>query len=250
MISTSNWRKDPAAALRGLAKVLAPKLAANAKANVASWEAWSMARLAARYYCELEEPAAAADAISLLSRNAVYTPELRHEAKLLEAGYLIRANKRLDAEAILKELSADKDFPAIGPFRERWSIFDEIMKAPVPPPERKETDPVTPQEELDARSAKVKAAGEKIEATIAKVKDLQARGAGYSALGEMYIRHGLSREAMWAYLWVDAVYNHDRDEHVKAVHRLVQLFTIMKDKAGEGEKDRAETYRERLPRIR
>ena len=79
---------------------------------------------------------------------------------------------------------------------------------------------------------------------------MQTRGAGYSALGEVYVRHGLWREAMWAYLWVDVVYNQDRDEQVKAVSRLVQIFGVLKEKSGDGEKDRAETFRDRLPRIR
>ena len=232
-------------------KKVADRLVVYSKANAASWEAWTTARLAARFFCELEDLTAASDAIAILSRNAALSPELRHEAKLLEVGYLFRANKRLDAEGILKELAADKAFPATGPLRERWAIFDEVVKAPLPP-QRKDTDPPAAPEELDARHAKVKEAAAKIEALIAKAKDPAARGAGYGALGEVFIRHGLWRDAMWAYLWVDVVYNQDRDEQVKAVHRLVQIFTVLKDKdkAGEGEKDRADTYRDRLPKIR
>ena len=233
-------------------KKVADRLLAFAKANAASWESWSAARTAARYFCELDDSSAAADAVALLGGNAGLTPELRGEARLAEIGYLLRANKRLDAESALKALAADKDFPATGPLRERWNIFDEVVKAPVPPPERKETDPPAPQEEVDARVAKVKEAVAKIEARIAGAKDAGARGAGYSALGELLVRHGLMREAMWAYLWVDVVYNADRDEQVKAVHRLVQIFGTLKekDKSGDGDKDRAETYRDRLPRIR
>jgi hypothetical protein len=233
-------------------KKIADRLLAFAKANAASWECWSTARTAARYLCELDESAAAADAMAILGGNAGLTPELRGEARLIEIGYLFRANKRLDADNALKALAADKDFPATGPLRERWTIFDEVVKAPAPPPERKETDPPTPQEEVDARVAKVKEAAAKIEVAIAKAKDASARGAGYSALGELLVRHGLMREAMWAYLWVDVVYNQDHDEQVKAVNRLVRIFGALKekDKSGDGEKDRAETYRDRLPRIR
>ena len=98
----------------------------------------------------------------------------------------------------------------------------------------------------------MKLASAKIEALIAKSKDLAARGAGYSALGEVFVRHGLWRDAMWAFLWVDVVYNQDRDEQIKAVHRLVQIFTVLKEKekVGDADKDRADLYRERLPRIR
>ena len=231
-------------------KKVAARLLAFAKANAASWEVWSTARMAARYLCELDDPAGAADAMALLGGNAALTPELRHEARLAEVGYLFRANKRADADAVLKALALDKDFPATGPLRERWTIFDEVAKAPPSPPERKETDPPAPQEETDARVAKVKEAAAKIEALIAKAKDMPTRGAGYSALGELFVRHGLWREAMWAYLWVDVVYNQDRDEQVKAVCRLAQIFGVLKDKSGDGEKDRAETFRDRLPRIR
>lgn len=233
-------------------KKVADRLAVFSKANIASWEAWTTTRLAARYYCELEDLSAAADMISILSRNTALTPELRHEAKLLEVGYLFRGNKRADTEGLLKDLAADKDFPATGPLRERWMIFEEILKAPVPAPERKPTDPLVTTEETDARTAKVKLAAVKIEALIAKSKDLAARGAGYSALGEVFVRHGLWRDAMWAFLWVDVVYNQDRDEQIKAVHRLVQIFTVLKEKekVGDADKDRADLYRERLPRIR
>ncbi len=233
-------------------KKVADRLAVFSKANIASWEAWATTRLAARYYCELEDISAAADTISILSRSAALTPELRHEAKLIEVGYLFRGNKRADAEGLLKDLAADKDFPATGPLRERWMIFEEILKAPVPAPERKPSDQPVTTEETDARTAKVKLAAAKIEALIAKSKDLAARGAGYSAVGEVFVRHGLWRDAMWAFLWVDVVYNQDRDEQIKAVHRLVQIFTVLKEKekVGDADKDRADLYRERLPRIR
>jgi len=232
-------------------KLLANRLVVFSKANAANWESWITARLAARYLCELEDVPAAADAMSILGKNMALAAELRYEAKLVEAGYLFRANKRLDAESILKELAADQAFPATGGLRERLGIFEEIVKAPLPPPERKEGDPPATPEETEARTGPVKAAAVKIEALIAKAKDPTARGAGYSALGEIYLRHGLLRDAMWAYLWVDVVYNQDRDEQVKAVNRLVQIFGVLKEKdKGEGEKDRAETYRERLPKIR
>ncbi len=232
-------------------KKVADRLAAFSKANAASWETWSTARTAARYYCELDDSSAAADAISSLAGNAALTPELRHEARLVEVGYLIRADKRLDAEAVLKGLAADKAFPETGGLRERLGIFEEVVKAPLPPAASKPGDAPVPQEAVDARIAKVKESAAKIEALIAKAKDLQARGAGYGALGEVLVRHGLMREAMWAYLWVDVVYNQDRDEHVKAVGRLVQIFGALKEKEkGDGDKDRAESYRERLPRIR
>lgn len=230
-------------------KKIADAALAYAKANLTSWESWSMAKLAARYYCELDDSSLAADAISALGTNKALTPELRHEAKLFEIGYLFRANKRSEAETIIKELAGDKQL-AVGALRDRLAIFEEIIKAPSPPPGPKAGDPQVSPEELDARAAKVREAGAKIEAAIVKAKDQAARGAGYAALGEYYVRHGLLRDGMWAYLWVDVVYNLDRDEQVKAVNRLITIFGVLKDKTAEGEKDKAEVLRERLPRIR
>ncbi len=230
------------------AKKIAERLAIFSKANLGSWESWTTARLTARYLCELDDPTGAADAMAILGRNAALTPELRFEAKLLEAGYLVRAGKRTDTEALLKELAADKAFPATGPHRERLSIFDEVLKAPAPPPEPKAGDPPATPEEFDARAAKVKDAALKVETLIAKAKDPAARAAGYAALGEVFLRHGILREAMWAYLWVDVVYNQDRDEQIKAVHRLIQIFGYLKEK--DTDKDRAESYRDRLPKLR
>lgn len=233
-------------------KAVAGKLVNYSKENAGSWEAWTTARLAARFLCELDDVAGAADAIAILSRNAALTPELRHEAKLVEAGYLFRANKRIDAEAIVKELAADKAFPATGPLRERWAIYDEVVRAPLPPADPKPGEAPPSPADVEARLAKVREAAAKIEGLIAKAKDPAARAAGYGALGEVFLRHAMWREAMWAYLWVDVVYNQDHDEQVKAVNRLIQIFTVLKekDKGAEGEKDRADTYRDRLPRIR
>src|SRR6185312_13813586 len=87
---------------------------------------------------------------------------------------------------------------------------------------------------------------EPIEAEIAKAKDPLVRGTGYSMLGEVYLAAGKAklRDAMWAFLWVEVVYNHDRDEVVKAMTRVAEIFDAQKDE------DRARAYREKLRRYR
>ena len=37
------------------------------------------------------------------------------------------------------------------------------------------------------------------------------------------------REAMWDYLWVDVVYNQDREQHARALYFLQECFDGMKD---------------------
>ena len=84
----------------------------------------------------------------------------------------------------------------------------------------------------------------KLQAAIDAASDPAARGLGYTALAELQVANGLPREAMWAYLWVDVVYNQNHDDHVLAVARLVQLFEAM------GDKERADQFREKLTRVR
>ena len=49
---------------------------------------------------------------------------------------------------------------------------------------------------------------------------------------------------MWALLWVEVVYNQDRDEVLKALTRLVTVFEA------QGDEERAKAYREKLRRYR
>jgi hypothetical protein len=70
------------------------------------------------------------------------------------------------------------------------------------------------------------------------------RGAARNALGEYYLMHDRPRDAMWEFLWVETVWNQDRDETVKAVRRLTEVF----DKLGD--KERSDAYREKLPRVK
>jgi hypothetical protein len=83
-----------------------------------------------------------------------------------------------------------------------------------------------------------------VEDVIAKAADPGVRAVAHNALGEYYLTHNRPRDAMWQFLWVETVYNQDRDEVVKAVGRLAAVF----DKLGD--KDRAEAYREKLPRVK
>ncbi len=50
----------------------------------------------------------------------------------------------------------------------------------------------------------------------------------------------LPRDARWQFLWVEAVYNQDHEEVVKALARLVEVFEKL------GDKEHASQYREKL----
>jgi len=85
----------------------------------------------------------------------------------------------------------------------------------------------------------------KIQAEIDKTKDPSVRATGYGMIGEMYLLGNKPRDAMWAFLWVEAVFNQDKDEVLKAMSRLTDLFAgpLM-------DEDRTKTYREKLKQFR
>jgi len=210
---------------RAEAKGAIDKLTAFVRAYPKSWEVWPAATTAARLQDETDKPNDAAATWAGLARNQDLPAELRYQARLGELETLLRSN-RLNAQSVADELAKDRNFPASGSLREKLTVFQAVLKAP-PPKE-------------GAKVPEVKA----VEDVIAKTTDPGVRAAAHNALGEYYLANNHPREAMWEFLWVETVYNQDRDEVVKAVERLAKVFEQL------GDKDRAEQYREKLPRVK
>lgn len=186
------------------------------------WEAWPAGSALARIQGELGRHGDAADTWAKLAKDAAGVPAaLRQEADLQVVDSLIRAKQYPEAAAKLGEL---KDLS--GAARDRAAVYTLAAKAAGDP---------NPQGGVDA-----------IEAEIAKAKDPLVRGTGYSMLGEVYLAGDKPRprDAMWAFLWVEVVYNQDREEVVKALTRLAGVFEAL------GDEDRARAYREKLRRYR
>ena len=156
-----------------------------------------------------------------LAKNASLPPDLRTDAGLQEIDLKIRAHLFSDAAALAGEMM--KSAPA-GPVKDRLAIYQlalNYVEKPNP------ADGVPP-----------------IEAAIAKTTDPGVRAAGYGMMGELYLAAGKPRDAMWQYLWVEVVYNQDKDEVLKALVRLADTFRM------QGDEDRAKQYREKVRRLR
>jgi tetratricopeptide (TPR) repeat protein len=80
--------------------------------------------------------------------------------------------------------------------------------------------------------------------TIEKTADPGLKALAYNTLGDCYNAKGQKKDAMWAWLWVDVVYNQDKSEHIKALERLSQVFKDLNDD------DHAAKYKEKLTRMR
>lgn len=59
---------------------------------------------------------------------------------------------------------------------------------------------------------------------VSKSNDKQVKGLAHNALGEGLFKAGKHNEALWEFLWVDAVFNQDREQHAKALYYLWKTF--------------------------
>lgn len=92
-----------------------------------------------------------------------------------------------------------------------------------------------------ATNDKIAESVRRLESLIEGTTDRSLKAAAYNMMGDCYRRDPkLKKEAMYAYLWVDVVYNDDAAEVAKAIGRLSEIFAELKDD------DRARKYRERL----
>ncbi len=156
-----------------------------------------------------------------VARAADLSPDLRLEAALQEIDLKIRARLFADARGLIDD--AMKTAPA-GAAKDRLAIYQLAVKF---------GDTTTPLAGKDP-----------IEAEIAKTKDAHVRAAGYGMLGELYLIADKPREAMWQFLWVEVVYNQDREEVIKALARLSDAFRL------QGDEEKSKSFREKARRMR
>lgn len=190
-----------------------------------SWEAWAASRQAARYQLELGDYAGAARTLASLAANKGLTKELVAEAKLAQAAALIRAEDGPGAADLLKDVA--KDVPP-GPLQQRLTVLQKLATVKVAEGSPK------PKEAIELENLLLTPA----------VNDPTARSIGYGLLGHLYRKANLTRDAMWALLWVDVVNPQDKDEQVLAVRGLIDVFDAV------SEKERSDQYKDKLPKVR
>lgn len=181
------------------------------------WEIWPIGRSLARLQVDAGKYGDAARTWARLAKSDALPKDLRDEATLREIDALIRDGRIADAASRVAELL--KSPPAGAGAKDRLAIFQAVTG-----------DQAT--------------AVKKIEEIIARTKDPLARATGYAMIGEVHLAAKKYRDAMWAYLWVEVVFNQDRDEVLNAMSRLVSVFEAL------GDKERADAYRERIRKYR
>lgn len=193
------------------------------------WEVWPATRMRAWLLVQLDKPADAAEAWSKLAKAKDLPAALQQEAALNEIDCLIRGKRYNEAN---DRIAAWPKTDTGGPARERVTIYERTAKA---------AGSLIPGKGPDVPVAQfVKPVQDAVDAA----KDPVAKAVGYNMLGELCMAAEKPREAMWSYLWVEVVYNQDRDEVAKAMVRLVKAFEAQQDE------ERTKTYRQKLRQYR
>lgn len=190
--------------------------------TTSGWEVWSAARLASGLEVELGKFNEMASMWGKLANTKDAPADLRAEAGLNEIDAKFRAKR----------------------FGEVKTRADELLKtAPEGTLKRRLTIYQLAASKADTGPAEGVAL---VEAEIAKTQDAAIRATGYSVIGELYLAGDKpsARDAMWAFLWVEVVYNQDKDEVLTALVRLATAF------AQQGDDERSKAYREKARRLR
>ena len=192
------------------AKPIVARLLAVGKDSTKSWQAWPAHRTAARMQAELGDVAGATATLKALGAIDGLSKDQKQNALLTAASYQVRAGNDPAAREILGEV-------------EKEGVADSLRET----------------------FAILKAAGTPgLKSAVDAATDPAAKGIGYTLLGAAQEKAGNPREAMWDYLWTEAVYSDDTDATVAALRRLVAIFEK------QGNKERAEQFRDKLTRVR
>jgi hypothetical protein len=192
----------------------------NADTTKAGWEQWPAVRSCTRLQIERGKFDDAAITWARVAKNANMPPDARQEAALQEIDLQIRARQYAAAATAAAELAKS----AAGARKDRLAIYEAAARAAG---EGKPLDGVA-----------------KVKAEMNKTKDPSVHATGFSMTGELYLAAGKPRDAMWQFLWVETVVNQDRDEVLKAMSRLAEIF------AGQMDEDQVKKYRDKLKRFR
>ena len=184
------------------------------------WEQWPAVRASTRLQIERGKHEDAARSWAKLSKSPDLPPDAKLEAALQEIDLEIRAKKYSAVLGLTSELLKS----AAGAKKDRLVIYEIAARA---------GSDGKPLDGID-----------KIKAEMNKTKDASVHTTGFSMLGELYLAGGKPRDALWEFAMVETVLNQDRDEVLKAMSRLAEMFEA------QGDKEQEAKCREKLKRLR
>src|SRR5262249_43991736 len=182
-----------------------------------SWQLLPLVRQEVALLADMDRLDDAANVLDETARVKGLAKEIKQELELTHIDLMIRAGKAAEVEG--KIATALQTVAATDPMATKLKVY-----------------------QLAAQAGKGDAdkAATQLKTIIDGAQDNSLKALAYNTLGDCYSAKGLKKDAMWAYMWVDVVYNQDKAEYVKAVERLSRVFKDLNDDA------RAEKYKDKL----
>lgn len=181
-----------------------------------SWQIGSALQLLGRLQLDAKDYEGARETFTELAQAPV-PDEVKQEAQLHVIQVSLRANKAAEAQQLLDRWvkSLPKDSKHLG----RAKVI---------------------QAELLLASNKADEAIKLLRGLTKETSDRDLKAAAYNTLGVSLFNKEEFKAALWEFLWVDVIYNQNKDEHAKALFYLAKTFQQL------GELEKAQECREAL----
>ncbi len=166
-----------------------------------SWQLIPAAKLLAGLREQTGDIKSAQKIYEELAANDALPKETREEFSLSEARLLIRGEQHAEALKKLKDLGSS--FAADDPRKAKVDVYVAACTA---------------------AGGKAPEAEKQLKDLIGGKVDNETKALACNALGDLRLRAKKPEDAFWDYLWVDVLYNQDREEHAKALYQLSKLF--------------------------
>jgi tetratricopeptide (TPR) repeat protein len=182
-----------------------------------SWQINQVMPLIAQLQIAAGDSAAAEETFKEMSEMDSLPADVRRDAELMIVGVLIRGGKADQAQKKLDALAAK---PGNSP---AFASRIKMARAEV----------LVSQKKLDQ-------AVPLLQQVVKENNDKTVKAQAHNTLGECLFKANRYNEALWEFLWVDAVFNQDKSQHAKALYFLTKTFEQL------GDADRAQECRQQL----
>jgi len=190
-------------------------------ANPNSWQITNCIRVLAKLYSDTNDYEKAAATFEQLKGMNGLTKEMKLDAELQAINSWVLGGNMAKAGDLLRPLLAS-----------------------LPPTDPKFLELQMKQDLILAKSGKFKQAETELKGLIKDAKDKDKVALFHNTLGECYLVNNQPKDAVFEFLWVEMMYNQNKNEELKAVAQLEKVFKQL------NRPDRAREYADKLDRMR
>jgi hypothetical protein len=186
--------------------------------NSNSWQVVPVAQMLGALQEQKGDKAGALKTYQTVANNVAIPKEVRQDFGIRQAQALIRTKQFTQAEQQLRKMAVA--LQAGDPEAQRIAVH---------------------LAECQVASGNFAQAEAKLKDILKSNADGTVKALACNTLADGYLAAKNTEEAFWYYLWVDTVFNQDKQERARAVYHLSKLFEQVRNDAG-----RAQQFRDRL----